>query len=550
MMFQKNSTSSNGSVLSNGGMFSGTSLEPSMNSSMTSTITSFDDDNDNILPTTTAVITFRRNVSNSTTTIASHMPSKPLGGPLLSSCGVTRSGNRKHHKKNKVHKYLARWPASDACQSSFVGAHDDKVNPSHDQMLLDQSTFALERVMMKEPYDRTTQALSSSHFVRETIEVQINLSKGTEMIPLGVATMVVNGDEEGPIIMSVPAKAVVYKGKKKVVRDDHKRRDKQSKNSTATHTSSASKTNASSVHHQHATTACSTPLSAARLFQKSSRKMAFPSDPTRRYTLDDNASLKIALQVIPNEALKETAAAKARRKNDTSGRRRMYGNQGSDEENSILAARKHMFLLDSPRNGTGGGCCAMRVHTDDDFHHHLDDDYANERDHVHHGQGIQAAQYTTVISPRSPTVGSGLFCGGLCGSGDGSATTHGTDNNTSMAQHDGFGGSSPVPHTRKVFRNGPRDHVPDDETYLGPSSNSGRFSGLGDSFVLSSVSESDSGSSDEDEDDEEDDYFDDGDLDEYGEEEEEDDDDDYEEYTSRRDRLLHRKIIVRNHEGR
>jgi hypothetical protein len=196
-----------------------------------------------------AVVTLKRNVSSSSTTIASHLPSNPLEN-ALSAFGTT-------------FRYNAVWPVHKA---SFLTDKNEPCTPN------DQSSIIVERVMMRESVD------SVSNFVAETINLEINLKRGDEMIPLGSSTLVISGDEEGPIAMNLAAKGVRMKGKHIV---------------TADIVSKTSKKN--------------------RFFSKSAVKPSFSSDKSLQYTLDENAALKVKIQVIPYSLLRETEAAKVRR---------------------------------------------------------------------------------------------------------------------------------------------------------------------------------------------------------------------------------------------
>eukprot|EP00540_Astrosyne_radiata_P007679 CAMPEP_0116860850 /NCGR_PEP_ID=MMETSP0418-20121206/22662_1 /TAXON_ID=1158023 /ORGANISM="Astrosyne radiata, Strain 13vi08-1A" /LENGTH=464 /DNA_ID=CAMNT_0004495339 /DNA_START=84 /DNA_END=1476 /DNA_ORIENTATION=+ len=257
----------------------------------------------------TAVISYRRNISNSC--ISSHLPSHRLATPSS--------------KDGCINRYTAQWPASDIPQ------HESLRQPEHTHSslsqfnadlaaqlelqeqirdipqlqqaassggLLERSTFTLLRVMMKESYDRGIHGRGAMvpHYVHERIELQINLSKGSESIPLGVATLVVSGEEEGPITMNLPAKAIRFKGKKMVMIDDDNSNSRQMTRGRSAQRGRGKQGIAKGP---------------ARLFQQSSRQMAFPSDPDDVTLL---TSLKISLQVFPQAVFRETEAAKARRK--------------------------------------------------------------------------------------------------------------------------------------------------------------------------------------------------------------------------------------------
>ena len=207
-----------------------------------------------------AVVTHHRNVSSSAFTIASHLPSIPLADSTRTI--------------GSSHRYDAGWSAQ-----NFTYVEDEEAQCS----LMDQSTFTMNRVMMREPYGHF------ATFVHETVQLELNLKRGDEMIPLGVASFVISGDEEGALIMNVPAKAIRLKGKKVVVAENVLSKKKKKKK--------------------------------GRFFKKSVLKPSFPSAKSVEYTLDENATLKIALRVIAESSFKEIEAAKARHAHQEQRRR-------------------------------------------------------------------------------------------------------------------------------------------------------------------------------------------------------------------------------------
>ena len=228
---------------------------------------------------TTAVLSYQRNVSNSNTAIASHLPSTPLGLPT-SSFGL-------------VNRYHASW----AADAAIPLLHDE-------EHVEEPSTFTLLRVMMREPFhpDDTRAGTNIPSFVHETIDLRINLAKGNELIPLGIATLVISGDEEGQVLMSVPAKSVrVKKGKTILVESDRGTRQ---------------------------------PRRPAIFRRKVPARPSFGSDPLRKYALDENATLRVLVQAIPHGTLKAAEASKARR--EMMMRREL---KRLTEENSIVESK-------------------------------------------------------------------------------------------------------------------------------------------------------------------------------------------------------------------
>ena len=187
---------------------------------------------------TTAVASFGRNVCSSQTSIMTHLPSLPLGMPTASF--------------GYVNRYMAQWNEP---KPSFL-EEEDEADP--------QSSFTFLRVMMRETMDLGEKQASTniSSYVHETVDIQINLSRGKEIIPLGVATLAITGDEEGTMQMSLPAKPLA----------DQKKKGK-------------------------------------RLFKKKRKHaLSFPSDPSRKFFLDENATLVVSVVIIPQEAINDAKA--------------------------------------------------------------------------------------------------------------------------------------------------------------------------------------------------------------------------------------------------
>ena len=148
-------------------------------------------------------------------------------------------------------RYAASWPAD---ESSLV----------RDQTSIERSSLKLIRCMQQEPFvPGRSRSGAVTNYVHETIELHLNLNRGKEMIPLGTAALVLSGDEEGEVQMNVPAKPLRLKAKKLA----QKRFKSKSKSKTNKHG-------------------------------------YFSNDSSRRFFLDENATLRVGVQVIPQEALK------------------------------------------------------------------------------------------------------------------------------------------------------------------------------------------------------------------------------------------------------
>ena len=188
---------------------------------------------------TTAVVSFRKNAFSSHTSLETFLPSLPLSLPSSTIGNKTRYG--------------ASWPSE---QSELL---QDNAN-------IARSSFKLTRCMQQETFipgeTRATAAGAVSNYVHETLEIRINLSRGTELVPLGSASIVITGDEEGEVQMHVPTNPIENKPKTKKLGSRFKSKSKGNKYGY------------------------------------------FTSDPSRRYYLDENATLRVGVQVIPQAAVK------------------------------------------------------------------------------------------------------------------------------------------------------------------------------------------------------------------------------------------------------
>ncbi|KAL3944947.1 MAG: hypothetical protein SGBAC_000981 [Bacillariaceae sp.] len=139
-------------------------------------------------------------------------------------------------------RYTALWPA-------FMDGAASK----------DQSSFNIVRTM-QESRDENGRGHLDSKYVHETVELKLSLSMGTEMIPLGTASIALSGEEEVEVKMNVPARAV-----------EHKLKGKQKDKSK---------------------------------IKRLNKDGYFSSDLTKRYFLEENATLRIGVQVITEKTKK------------------------------------------------------------------------------------------------------------------------------------------------------------------------------------------------------------------------------------------------------
>eukprot|EP00536_Pseudo-nitzschia_multiseries_P003958 jgi/Psemu1/8918/gm1.8918_g len=177
------------------------------------------------LNSTTAVVSCKKNGTNNQIPFENFLPSLPLGRPSAMSL-------------NKV-RYAASWPSEQLSLHQEEGAKQ-------------RSSFDISRSMKQSTFAPGVGA--GSNYCHETLEVGINISRGTELIRLGTALMVIDGEEEDEVIMNIPAIPL--------------------------------------------------PLNGKKLKKRKSKYGYFSDDPSRRFFLDNTSVLKIGVQVIPEDAMR------------------------------------------------------------------------------------------------------------------------------------------------------------------------------------------------------------------------------------------------------
>lgn len=198
---------------------------------------------------TTAVVSYRKNTYSSQTALETFLPSVPLHLPMASS--------------GLKYRYQASWPSE---QSTL----------NRDESAMERSSFHFTRCMKQESYVPGVGA--GSNYVHETLELRINMSRGTELLRLGCATLVISGEEEGEVQMNIPAKPLPQKQKK---------------------------------------------LTKNRIKTKSNKYGFFSSDLSSRFYLDENATLRVGVRVVPQDSLR-MVQERERKENDL---RRVLGSQ-------------------------------------------------------------------------------------------------------------------------------------------------------------------------------------------------------------------------------
>jgi len=202
---------------------------------VTSTSVSTHDSNENSVPVT-AIVSFFKNVSSSDTSIASHLPSLPLKTPLEESPTKAR--------------FSALWPTD--------------YDPNGNEL----STFRCKRMMKKEivaghvdyGFDN-----DETQYVPERIHFKVGLNRGSDIITVGAATMMITGDEINEVQVNLPISTI--------------RKNVKSNDSNG----------------------LSLKRNGSKLFSKSKnlkiKPKSFANDPRRKYSLHDNSCLKVMVKV-------------------------------------------------------------------------------------------------------------------------------------------------------------------------------------------------------------------------------------------------------------
>lgn len=193
---------------------------------------------ENDLNPTTALVSLTTHTISSDTAYETFLASIPLHRPSIS--------------RSKA-KYTALW-------SAFL--NDDASRKTREN-----SSFEVVRCMQESNNENSAGTLGSK-YVHETVELQLNLSRGTEMIRLGSASLVLSGEEEVEVRTNIPTKRA--EDSKQISMQKLKRKPKSANNYGY-----------------------------------------FSDDLTRRYFLDENATLRIGVQAI-SQAAKEMAAERQR----------------------------------------------------------------------------------------------------------------------------------------------------------------------------------------------------------------------------------------------
>ena len=150
-------------------------------------------------------------------------------------------------------RFFASWPAG---EPSF--------HPEEDE-LDESSTFKMLRVLKRESYRSGMKPGQLPHYVPETIDLKVGVGCGKDIIDLGIASFAISGDEESEFAINVPAKQI-------------------------------------------APTLSRVGMMSPARRTKKLPVTCFSHCPQQEYFLDENATLRIGVQVLPQSAAEETAA--------------------------------------------------------------------------------------------------------------------------------------------------------------------------------------------------------------------------------------------------
>ncbi|CAB9499971.1 expressed unknown protein [Seminavis robusta] len=190
---------------------------------------------------TTVAASVGRNAISSQTLIETFYPSQPI--EITSIPGQTTN-------------LSALWQMPPAALMSAEARQMEDSNS-----LPCESSFQLLRMMMKKPYTRGQVLVEN--YVHEQVQIGVNLCRGTELMELGVATLIITGEEEGQILMHVPARPSANPGIRDAKTCRSSKKNKESKK------------------------------------KKKPRKAYFRDDNKRTFRLGENASLYVGVQVNP-----------------------------------------------------------------------------------------------------------------------------------------------------------------------------------------------------------------------------------------------------------
>lgn len=236
---------------------------------LTESVESFDLSVSDLNVPVTAVVSCRRNASSSVTMMETFLPSSPL--KFISNPDI------------KANRYKARWIEEDGTDKDFSET--------------DLFTLKLLKAMKRECYRPGVQIQDVCNYANETVDLQVYIGRGTSLIHVGVASLVITGDEEGEVIINIPAKPIDTP-QQDVLENGHRGTRK-----------------------------------------KGMWKPVFPNNPNKHFSLGQNAFLRVGVRVSPYQKLESPRKTEAVRENKFSKSRTKAGNiiVELEDENSLIA---------------------------------------------------------------------------------------------------------------------------------------------------------------------------------------------------------------------
>jgi hypothetical protein len=190
----------------------------------------------------TAVVSFQRNAFSSTTSLETFLPSLPL----VASSSI---------RPGSSYRYQASWmrkkTGNEAHNMSRSSSWRKGSSASEAESDKDACTFKVIRTMRRESYRPGVSIEDVSNYSYETVDLNVLVGHRQNLVSLGVASLVVTGDEEGENVVKIPVRQSSTKNVK------------------------------------------------GRGKGKGSSASFLPHDPEWRYSLEENATLCVGVRVVP-----------------------------------------------------------------------------------------------------------------------------------------------------------------------------------------------------------------------------------------------------------
>lgn len=152
--------------------------------------------------------------------------------PIVLAASVTRNA---FSSESLIETYICSQPIDANCTdgklSQFYGLWQKPAKSCLQQENLETPdlSFRVLRMMMKKSYIRRDTTAIVENYVHENIPIRINICRGTEMVQLGIATLIVTGEEEGEVLMTLPTRSIYSNGNpaERISSDQYRRRKKK-----------------------------------------------------------------------------------------------------------------------------------------------------------------------------------------------------------------------------------------------------------------------------------------------------------------------------------